>query len=130
MIIRYIATGGKDKQIHMWDLINLEEPVRTFDAGSSVNQIAFNPRFQLVCSANENGIRIYSIGKGEKNLVKEIQHLQTGSGRTDSTGRVIGGKPVPCISVAWNNKGNKIFGGFADGIIKVWEINQTKAVEE
>lgn len=41
---KYIATGGRDKKIYVWDILDLSSPSRTFEAGSTVNNIAFNPK--------------------------------------------------------------------------------------
>lgn len=33
---KYIATGGKDKKLFIWDIKDLEHPSRDFDAGSTI----------------------------------------------------------------------------------------------
>jgi len=32
-------------------------------------------------------------------------------------------KLVPCTSLAWNALGKRLFAGFTDGLIKVWNVN-------
>jgi len=39
----YIATGGKENTVKVWDLNDLSEEFRELKAGSSVNKVAFNP---------------------------------------------------------------------------------------
>jgi len=40
----YIATGGKENTVKVWDLTDLSEEFRELKAGSSVNKVAFNPK--------------------------------------------------------------------------------------
>jgi guanine nucleotide-binding protein subunit beta-2-like 1 protein len=41
---KYIATGGKDKKLYIWDIKDLSHPSRDLDAGSTIFQISFNPK--------------------------------------------------------------------------------------
>lgn len=34
---KYIATGGKDKVLNIWAIDDLNEPLRQFEAGSTIN---------------------------------------------------------------------------------------------
>ena len=49
---RYIATGGKDRNLVIWDVTDLSKPANVFDAGCTINQISFNPKMQWVRSEN------------------------------------------------------------------------------
>jgi len=121
---RYIATGGKDKNVNVWDLLNLNSPIRSFDAGCNVSQLAFNPGFQMVATATDNGVKIYDILAKEdsSSLITTLTHeVERKSAKADKTNR-----NVACTSIAWNSLGNRLFAGFADGIIKVWDVSIKK----
>ena len=75
--------------MHMWDLNNLEAPLRSFECGAPINQIAFNPQYQFVCAGTDNGIKIYNLGgedskekKGE--VIQEITHYNEKEGESKS----------------------------------------------
>jgi len=40
----YIATGGKENVVKVWDLTDLSEEFRELKTGSSVNKVSFNPK--------------------------------------------------------------------------------------
>jgi len=64
---KFVATGGKDKLLHIWDVTNLTEPSLTLDAGSTINSIAFHPRFQWIAAGTEQGVKIWDIQFDKKN---------------------------------------------------------------
>lgn len=116
---RYIATGGKDKYIYIWDLINLSDPIRSFESETTVNQIAFNPHYQLVCAATESGIKVWDIlAKEQKYHIKDLYH-EVETSKSDKTKKT---RKISCTSVAWDTLGNRLFAGFADGVIKAWDV--------
>lgn len=58
---KYIATGGKNKTVHIWDVNDLSNPSRTLDAKGTVNQIAFNSKQQWIAAATENDIKVWDL---------------------------------------------------------------------
>lgn len=58
---KYLATGGKDKKLFIWDILNLTFPSREFDTGATINQIAFNPKLQWVAVGTDQGVKIYNL---------------------------------------------------------------------
>lgn len=61
---KYLATGGRDKMLHLWDIQDMQEPVCTFETGCQINQISFNPKMQWVAAATEQGVRIWDLIEG------------------------------------------------------------------
>jgi guanine nucleotide-binding protein subunit beta-2-like 1 protein len=104
--------------LNIWDINDLSEPLRQFEAGSTINQISFNPKLQWVSASTENGIRIWDLmSANEKpiaDLNAEIKNKESKNKRT---------KVVPCTSLAWNSVGKRLFAGFTDGLIRVWNVN-------
>lgn len=54
-----IATGGRDKKLYVWDISDLKKPKYEFDAGSTINSVAFHPLLPWVAAATENEVRIW-----------------------------------------------------------------------
>lgn len=52
------ASGGKDNKVFLWDL-NEQKLVVSLDAGSSVNQIAFNPNLFWLAAATNKSVKIW-----------------------------------------------------------------------
>lgn len=118
-----IATGGKDRKLYVWDVADLKKPKYEYDAGSTINSIAFHPLLPWIAAATENEIRIWSMNDAvnEKKAIGSVEHI------TDVT--TAGGhckRRHGCTSLAFSSNGEKLYGGFTDGTIIVWEINQQK----
>jgi len=58
---KYLASGGKDKKLNVWDIIELNNVSRTFDAGAQINQISFNPKLQWVAVGTEKDIKVWDL---------------------------------------------------------------------
>lgn len=111
---KLIASGGKDKKLFIWDITDLRKPSSEYDAGSTINQIAFHPLLHWVAAATENEIRIWQID-GDKKHFYSLEHvIETRTGK----------RRYGCTSLTFDCEGFKLYGGFADGTIGVWEINK------
>lgn len=58
---KYLATGGKDKKLLIWDILDLSSSQRELDAGGEINSIAFNPKLQWVAAATENSVKVWDL---------------------------------------------------------------------
>jgi guanine nucleotide-binding protein subunit beta-2-like 1 protein len=47
--------------LNIWDITDFKEPIRTIEAGCSINQICFNPKLQWVAAATENGVKVWDL---------------------------------------------------------------------
>ena len=70
---KYVATGGRDRKLNIWDVTDLSQPSRSFDAKSQINQIAFNPKLQWVAAGTETGIRIWDLYSSNTNPVSTLK---------------------------------------------------------
>jgi len=113
---KYLATGGKDKKLFIWDILNLTYPSREFDAGSTINQIAFNPKLQWVAVGTDQGVKIFNLMNQSKAPVCTIE--------AEPITKVEGskGKNPQCTSLTWNALGKKLFAGFTDGVIRTFSF--------
>jgi len=58
---KYLATGGKDKKLQIWDIADLNEPIREIDCNGTIHKISFNPKYQWVGCATDNGIEVWDL---------------------------------------------------------------------
>jgi len=117
---KYIATGGRDKKLNIWDVTEISTISREVDAGSSINCIAFNPKLQWVAVGTEKDVRIWDLMNTQN---KPIATLEAEPIKKDSKTTVATKKKAPaCTSITWNAVGKKLFAGFSDGAIRVWHV--------
>jgi guanine nucleotide-binding protein subunit beta-2-like 1 protein len=69
---KYLATGGRDKSLHIWDVSDLREPIRTIEAGSVINQIQFNPKLQWVSAATDSGVKGWDLGSDSEKPILDL----------------------------------------------------------
>jgi len=115
------ASGGKDGIAMLWDL-NEGKHLYSLQAGNTITDLAFSPNRYWLCAATPDYIRIWDLES--KGFVDEIGHKPT----SDESKKefVVDEKKVKenvptCISLAWMPDGNTLFGGYTDGLIRVWE---------
>lgn len=118
---KYVATGGKNKILNVWDVKDLAAPSRAIDVKSSINQIAFNNKQQWVAVATENDVKVWDLMNKEGAPFAELMHDPA-----KKDGKK--GKIPQCISLTWNALGNKLFAGFSDGVIRVWHAELKKNI--
>jgi guanine nucleotide-binding protein subunit beta-2-like 1 protein len=115
----FIATGGKENVMKLWDLTDLSEEYRTFNTGASISKIAFNPLKQWAAAACENGVHIFDLNNDSddpvaKLVVEKPKKKKELKLRADS---------YPCTAIAWSPNGRKLYAAFTDNIIRVYDVN-------
>jgi len=118
---KYLATGGKDKKLFIWDILNFTFPSREFDTGSTINQIAFNPKLQWVAVGTDQGVKIYNLMSQAKTPICVIEAEPLTKTETASKG-----KNPQCTSLTWNALGKKLFAGFTDGVIRTFTFDSAQ----
>ncbi|KAI8867655.1 G-protein complex beta subunit CpcB [Ramicandelaber brevisporus] len=107
------ASGGKDSQTMLWDL-NEGKHLYSLDAGASVNALVFSPNKYWLCAATDSSIRIWDLES--KQTVAELSPSDLEE--TQKTKAL----PPRCVSLAWSADGSTLFGGYTDGLIRVWHV--------
>lgn len=115
---KYIATGGRDKKLNIWDVTEISNSSREMDAGSSINCIAFNPKLQWVAVGTENNVKIWDL---MSTSLKPLETLEAPALETKE-GKQSKKKAPQCTSITWNAVGKKLFAGYTDGSIRVWHV--------
>lgn len=108
----YIATGGKDQIVKIWDYVDLKKPFMEYKCDSLINSLAFNTNYQWLAVATDNSVKIWDISTDSPNLFAQIK-VQSDDERA---------KPEKCISVCWSANGKRIYVGCSDGMIRVYNV--------
>ncbi|XP_061365017.1 small ribosomal subunit protein RACK1-like [Gastrolobium bilobum] len=107
------ASGGDDGVIPIWDL---DEGKRLFSlyVESNVHALCFCPTRHWLCAATDQSIRIWD-------LVSE-DILQDLNVPIDINEEGNDDESIYCTSLSWSADGNTLFGGYSDGVVRVWGI--------
>jgi len=106
------ASGGKDTTAMLWDL-NEGKHLYSLDGEDIINALAFSPTRYWLCAGTDSGIIIWD-------LESKRQVTKLGSDYPDF--RPMQGKNCACTSLAWSADGSTLFGGYSDGMVRVWSI--------
>lgn len=113
----YLASGGKDGKVLMWDL---RSPYCSYlyslDAGDVIHSIAFSPTHFWVAAATSSGFRVWDMDS--KNVVVDMNKNTYPAEFTANTL----GNPA-CVTLAWMpwNSKSLLLTGHSDENIRVWE---------
>lgn len=108
------ASGGKDGVAMLWDLAEGKR-LYSLDAGDVIHALTFSPNRYWLCAATQQGVKIWDLES--KSVVDELR-IQSDL--------PVGRKAQQhyCVSVAWSADGSTLYGGYTDGIIRVWSIGR------
>ena len=98
----FIATGGRDQFVRIWNLRNLRQPVQSLKRTAPVNDIAFNPHIKIFAVASDADVAVFSLADGvrEPHFVIELEQGQR-----------------RFASLAWSADGKYLFCGCGNGDI-------------
>jgi len=108
----YIATGGKDQTVKMWDYHDLKQPLAEYKCESIVNALSFNTTYQWLAAATDTGIKIFDIAPQSNHLFAQIK-IQNEDEKK---------KPPKPVSICWSANGKRIYAGCSDGLIRVYNV--------
>jgi len=115
----YVATGGKENVLKLWDINDLNEEYRTLNTGASINKVAFNPIKQWIAAASDNGVHIFDLNnESDEAIAKLIVEKPRKKKETK-----LRAESYSCTSLSWSTNGRKLFAGFTDNIIRVYDVN-------
>jgi guanine nucleotide-binding protein subunit beta-2-like 1 protein len=115
----YVATGGKENVLKLWDINDLNEEYRTLNTGASINKVAFNPIKQWIAAASDNGVHIFDLNnESDEAIAKLIVEKPRKKKETK-----LRAESYACTSLCWSTNGRKLFAGFTDNIIRVYDVN-------
>lgn len=122
----FIVTGGKDKKVKIHDFSDVENTMPSYDAHAPVNCLAFNPRNSWIAIGTETGFEVWDFQSKEQGAIAEGQFKLEGKTTTEPGKKVKPEKFHQVTSIAWNTLGNRLFVGFSNGNLKVYDITEEK----
>jgi len=111
------ASGGKDSTAMLWDL-NEGKHLYSLDAGDIIHALCFSPNRYWLCAATSSGIKIWDLES--KSSVADLNKTHPDFFGEDREASKTA-NPA-CISLSWSADGSTLFSGYADNVIRVWEV--------
>lgn len=118
-----LATGGRDQKVSIWEISGMDQAAKDFSTGAVVNQVAFNPKYQWITAATENGVLVWDIMSESTAPIAELEVIPEKTKDSKSERKP---KALACTSLVWSPNGKKLFAGFTDGKIRVWHTSIEK----
>lgn len=112
---KYIATGGKDKQVKIWDYTDLSQPANVYKTDSEVADLAFNTKYQWIAAALGSRVFVWDIASKDTQPMFVVDVEQVPNTKE-------GTKAPTATCVAWSGNNERLYIGCADGTIRVYTI--------
>lgn len=129
----YLASGGKDGNIMLWN-VNEGSFMKHKEHNAPINQVLFSPTKYWIVAATDNGILVWNLPKDkiivrltvqndeEEDIKLEVE--EEAEEIEEKKKKLKLKNDVACTSIAWNRDGNLLFAGFADNLIRVYEVTK------
>lgn len=127
----YLASGGKDGNIMLWN-VNEGSFLKHKEHDASINQVLFSPIKYWIVAATDNGVLVWNLPKDkiiarltvydDEDEEEFVEQAEEEEKEEKEKGKIKKKRDVACTSIAWNRDGNLLFAGFADNIIRVYEV--------
>merc|ERR1740139_1968325 len=101
----YLASGSHDGQVMIWDVIQ-GKWLTSYEYDSPINCVLFSRNIQEI--------------KETSMLANECAALESAG----ANNKVRAPKYVSCTSLAWNKSDDKLYAGFSDHFIRVYQIDE------
>jgi len=107
------ASGGRDGETHVWSLKE-ESHLFKLNTGSTVNALEFSPSKYWLAAACDDKIRIWNLDT--KEVVCDLTDFQAQA--------LYGKRKPPATCLAWSHDGRTLYAGYADHVVRVWELRE------
>jgi len=97
----------------------LNEEYRSLNTGASINKVAFNPIKQWVAAACENGVHIFDLNNESDDAIAKL--IVEKPKKKKEVG--LRASSYACTSLSWSPNGRKLFAGYTDNTIRVYDVN-------
>jgi guanine nucleotide-binding protein subunit beta-2-like 1 protein len=130
----FIATGGKDQTVKLFNITESEAPKVTYKCGSTVNDVAFNPMYRMMATATDNAILVWDISGfestpadcrilPESEVVVDEELEDEEEQEAEENPALKKGQKVRFTSLAWSSTGKFLYCGCSNGNIQVHEFD-------
>jgi guanine nucleotide-binding protein subunit beta-2-like 1 protein len=113
------ASGGKDGKVKVWDLVE-SGPEYDLEAGSTINALAFSPSHLILVAATQRGLKFWNLKKRviAAEVDKKVKDFFPNRKKSSKEP-----KAFP-ISLAWSFDGSRLFVGYTDHNLRVFEVSE------
>jgi guanine nucleotide-binding protein subunit beta-2-like 1 protein len=105
------ASGDVQGKIMLWDL-NEGRHLCSFEASGPIHALTFSPCYYWLCACAGDAILIWDLEN--KTLLTSLF--------APNHGECIHRVPVQAISMCWSVEGQRLFAGYTDGVIRLWDV--------
>ena len=122
----FLVTGGKDLKVKVFDFSDVEKSYPIHDVKAPITSLAFNPRCHWIAIGTELGWEVWDFES------KDAPTVADGDYKLDKVKVEVESKKVKpekfhqVTSIAWNNLGTRLFVGYSNGVIKVYDITEER----
>merc|ERR1712139_522041 len=137
----YLASGSHDGQIMVWDLIQ-GKWLTSHDYDTPVNCVLFSQKLYWVIVGTEEGTKVFDL-PSSRNIqeIREVSMLKNDVKQANQVSDVVDERQkrnvkdkepkfVSCTSLAWNKSDDKLYAGWSDHFIRVYQIEELTAQNE
>eukprot|EP00178_Gracilaria_changii_P001169 TRINITY_DN11645_c0_g1_i1.p1 TRINITY_DN11645_c0_g1~~TRINITY_DN11645_c0_g1_i1.p1 ORF type:complete len:251 (+),score=27.30 TRINITY_DN11645_c0_g1_i1:307-1059(+) len=122
----YIVTGGKDLKVRVFDFNDVEKDNRTHDVSAPITSLAFNPKCHWIAIGTEIGWEVWDFESKDSPVIASDSFKLDKVQSTTETKKIKPTKYHQVTSLSWNTLGTRLFVGFSNGDIKVYDISEEK----
>jgi len=112
----YLASGGKDGKVILWNLTE-QTVMDKVDFGTNINCVLFFPKKYWLAVASDKGIIIWDLPN--KRTICELKAKPISEDMKSCK------KSIACLSLCWSKNGNRLYAGYSDNFIRVYEVVKT-----
>lgn len=124
----FIVTGGKDLKVRVFDFNDVEKTLPVHDTKASITALAFNPKCHWIAIGTEIGWEVWDfeskdapvVADGDFKLEKAVIQNEADKKKLKPT------KQHAVTSIAWNTLGTRLFVGYSNGDVKVYDISEER----
>ncbi len=124
----FLASGGKDGNIILWNVAG--QFLKSQQHTHPINHVIFSKTKYWCAAATDDGILIWDLKNNTtdhfENYLEDdeepVSEDEEEKKEEDGSKKIKEKKKIPCLSLAWSKDDQLLYSGWADNIIRVYEV--------
>ena len=118
----------------LWDLTEAKR-LYELEPGDIIHSLCFSPDHYWLCAATQSSIKIWDLERcGAVASLSFLLMICACSKKVEFDLKPLAfdkiqqskkGIPPYCVSLTWSADGKYLFGGYTDGIVRIWEVERS-----